>query len=74
MFSSLNCWSDEVIFYAGHHLLIPRLPVNMDAIYWGKATIAREPSSEHNPYIVAVLENVGEEQLVPLVVPLTPAL
>ena len=28
----------------------------MDAIYWGKAIIAREPSNEHDPYAVAVLE------------------
>ena len=35
------------------------LPANMDAIDWGKATIAREPNNEHNPYTVAVLENAG---------------
>ena len=31
----------------------------MDAICWGKATIASEPSNEHDPYAVAVLKNVG---------------
>ena len=28
---------------------------------WEKAPIAREPSNEHDPYAIAVLENVGGE-------------
>ena len=50
-----NYWSDEFIFNAGHHLRIPRLPANMDAICWGQATKAREPSNEYNPYALALL-------------------
>ena len=49
-----------------HHSGLPRLPTNMDAICWEKATIAREPSNEHNPYTVAVIENVQEKQQVAL--------
>ena len=52
-------WSDELILYDRHHSHIPRLSANMDAICWGRATIAKEPSNEHDPYAVAVLENVG---------------
>ena len=33
-------WSNEFILYAGHPLRIIRLPANMDAICWGKATKA----------------------------------
>ena len=51
--------SDEFTLYAGHHSHIPSSLANMDAISWGKATIAKEPSNEHDPYAVAVLENVG---------------
>ena len=65
-----NYWNDEFILYAGHHSRIARLPANKDAICWGKATIARKPSNEHDPYAVAVLENVGEEQQVALATPL----
>ena len=43
-----NYWSDEFLLYVGHHLLIPRLPTNTDTVCWGKATIAREPSNEHD--------------------------
>ena len=37
------------------------IPTNIDAICWGMATIARQPSSdkEHDPYAVAVLEDMG---------------
>ena len=40
-----------------HHLLIPRLLANMDTVCWGKATIAREPSNEHDQYMLAVVSN-----------------
>ena len=53
----------------------------MDTICWGKATVVREPSNEHNPYTVAVLENVGgggegggEEQQVAVSAPLASVL
>ena len=49
----------EFILYAGHHSHIPHLLANMDAICWGKATIAREPSNKHKLYAVAVLDSVG---------------
>ena len=58
--------SVDLILYAEHHSRVPRLSANMDTIYWGKGTIAREPSNEHDPYAVAVLENVGKEQQVAL--------
>ena len=38
---------------------IARLPANMDAICWRRATITREPSNEHDACAVAMLENVG---------------
>ena len=30
----------------------------MDGICWGKATKAKKPSNEHDPYALAVLKNV----------------
>ena len=39
-----------------------------------KSSKPGEPSDEHNPYAVAVLENVGEEQQVALAAPLASAL
>ena len=63
-----NYWSDEFVIYARHHLRIPRLPANMDAVCWGKVTIAKESSNEHDQYAFAVvskqrtrtvLKNVG---------------
>ena len=50
-----NYKSDEFILYAGHHLSILRLSANMDAICWGKATIVRELSNEHDPYVLVIL-------------------
>ena len=61
-----NYWSNEIILYAEHHLHIPRLPAHVEAVCWGKATIATEPSNKHNPYVVAVFENVGAGQQVAL--------
>ena len=46
----------------------------MEAIYWGKATIASEPSDEHDPPALAVLENVGGGAGVTLAAPLPSAL
>ena len=42
----------------------------MDAICWGKATIAGEPSNEHDPYAITMLENVWGEEEVVLAAPL----
>ena len=59
-----NYWNDEFIFYAGQHFRVPSLPENINAIRWGKATIAKEPSNEQDSYAVAVLEipALGQER------------